>query len=421
MKKSVILCKVMLFILLGVFSFLCFSVVLLTDSLPERLFILDGSTKTLDVGIPFLYKVETDSVEVLSFKGDSLSDKLKLAPHNTGSTKLRFSLFGLIPVKDVKVTVGEERMLVPGGQSIGVMLYTDGALVVGCSDIELPDGSIANPGKDAGLQPGDIIKSLNGAEIQDSDHLTALINSIADNELTLGIERNGKPLSISIRPVEDSYDNRFRLGLWVRDSTAGVGTLTYYDPATQQFGGLGHAIVDVDTGELLSVKNGEVIFSDIIEVVKSTEGSPGSLRGVFDPSEEVFGLIDENTDYGLYGDCETDFVNNLYPNALPAASQSEVHTGPATLLCSTDDSGIHEYECEIIDVTRQLSPAQRSFIIEITDQELLSITGGIVQGMSGSPVIQDGKLIGAVTHVLVKEPTKGYGLYIDWMLDEMEN
>lgn len=381
MKKAVKICKIMSFILLSIFSFLCFSVVLLTDALPENIFMLDGSTKTLDISMPFLYDVKSDSVEVLALKGDTLSDKLEISSKNSGSAHIRFSLFGVIPVKNVKITVGEERMLVPGGQSIGVMLYTDGALVVGCSDIELADGTTVNPGKEAGLHPGDVIKSINGAEIQNAEHLTQLVNSIAYGEIVLEVERENKLIYIKIRSVEDGYDDKYRLGLWVRDSTAGVGTLTYYDPTTKKFGGLGHAIIDVDTGELLTVKNGEVIFSEIIEVVKSTEGSPGALHGVFDPTEEVFGNILKNTDYGLYGNCESSLFNELYPNALPAGTQSDVHTGSATILCSTDNSGVHEYSCKIVDVSRQFSPAQRSFIIEITDPTLLSLTGGIVQGM----------------------------------------
>ncbi len=421
MKKITKICKISLYSLLGIFSFLCFSIILLTDSLPERIFLLDGDSKTLNINLPFLYTVDSNSESVISLNGDSLSDKLEISSQKTGTAELHFDLLGLIPVKNVSVTVGEERMLVPGGQSIGVMLYTDGALIVGCSDIELSDGTFVNPGKEAGLKPGDVIKSVNGTEIQNASHLTDLINNIAYGDITLGIERDGKQMMISVQSAEDSYDDKFRLGLWVRDSTAGVGTLTYYDPVMQKFGGLGHAITDVDTGELLSVKNGEVIFSEILEVVKSSEGSPGSLRGSFDPTKEVFGDIIENTNYGLYGNCEQVLNNSIYPNMLPAGSHNDVHTGPATILCSTDSSGIHEYECEIISVARQFRPSQKSFVIEVKDEELLNITGGIVQGMSGSPVIQDGKLIGAVTHVLVNEPTRGYGLYIDWMLEEMEN
>ena len=198
-----------------------------------------------------------------------------------------------------------------------------------------------------------------------------------------------------------------------------MGTLTFYDPASKKFAGLGHAITDVDTGKLLTVKDGEIVESEILEVVKGEEGEPGELRGSFGSNDEVIGYIKKNTDYGLYGNAAGELENKLYHNAIPAAKRDEVKVGDATLLCTLDDSGVKEYSCQIVKVTPQNSPAQKSFIVKIDDEELLGITGGIVQGMSGSPVIQDGKLIGAVTHVFVNDPTQGYGIYLDWMLNEM--
>ena len=420
MKKHVKLYKAVACILLGVFSLFCFCIVAVTDTLPESIFILNGSSKALSSPFSCLYGIDYGSQGVISLSGDSLSGNINIESKGEGKTQLHVDLFGFIPLKNISVTVGDERMLVPGGQSIGVMLYTDGALIVGCSDIELSDGSTVNPGRDAGLAPGDVIKMVNGVRIQNAAHLSKIINSIAYGNIELLIERDGREHTVLVRAAEDSYDNMFRLGLWVRDSTAGVGTLTYYDPVTNMFGGLGHAITDVDTGETLSVRNGEVIFSDVIEVVKSSEGSPGALKSCFDPTREVFARIRENTQYGLYGSCEYSPENNLY-DLLPAASHNQVHTGDATILCSIDPSGVKEYSCEIISTSRQFSPAQKSFVIEVKDDTLLNATGGIVQGMSGSPVLQDGRIVGAVTHVIVNQPKTGYGLYIDWMLNEMEN
>ena len=416
MKNHVKIIKRTLCVLLGIFSLFCFCVVAVTDTLPESLFLLSGSSKTLQSPFSFLYDIDSSAQDVVSLSGDRLSDVVSIDSHGEGKAQLRVDLFGFIPLKNISVTVGDERMLVPGGQSIGVMLYTDGALIVGCSDIELKDGSSVNPGKQAGLSPGDVIKKVNGVNIENAAHLARIINSIAYGDMELEIERDGRLKSVRVKAAEDSYDDMFRLGLWVRDSTAGVGTLTYYDPATNTFGGLGHAITDVDTGETLSVKNGEVIFSDIIEVVKSSEGVPGALKSSFDPTREVFGRISKNTEFGLYGSCEYAVTNELY-DLLPASLHNEVRTGAATILCSVDPSGVKEYACEIINISRQFKPSQKSFVIEVKDDELLEVTGGIVQGMSGSPIIQDGKLVGAVTHVLVNDPTRGYGIFIENMLD----
>ena len=204
----------------------------------------------------------------------------------------------------------------------------------------------------------------------------------------------------------------------MRDSTLGVGTLTFYDPASGKFAGLGHAITDVDTGKLLTVKDGEIVKSDILEVVKGEEGEPGELRGSFGQNDEVIGTISKNTEYGLYGNTQKQMQNGIY-GALPAAKRDEVKVGEATLLCTLDDSGVKEYSCKIVKVNSQDSPEQKSFVVQIDDERLLETTGGIVQGMSGSPVIQNGKIVGAVTHVFINDPTQGYGIYLDWMLSEM--
>ncbi len=421
MKKSKLILKTVISAFLIVFSLMCISVVLITDAIPEDIFLLKGEDKTISTLFGFMYTIDSPSKSVISCTSENPQNKLKINSVNKGTCELRFNLFGFLPIKNVSVTVGDERMLVPGGQSIGVMLYTDGALIVGCSELKTQDGKTVNPAKDAGLMPGDVIKSVNGVKIKNASHLSSLINSIAYGEIALGIERGGRNLFISVHSAEDAEDDKFRLGLWVRDSTAGVGTLTFYDPATGNFGGLGHAITDQDTGKLLSVKNGEVIFSDIFEIIKSSEGSPGALKGYFDPTKEVIGKIKENTEYGLYGKSQINLKSSLYPQMLPAGKRNDVHEGDAKILCSLDSGGVHEYDCKITNITRQLIPSQKSFVVEVTDENLLNITGGIVQGMSGSPVIQDGKLIGAVTHVIISEPKKGYGLYTDWMINEMEN
>ncbi len=396
--------------------------------MPGDIFLTDGSSRVLEFDIPINVEMTSDSVDVLSFNGTSLKDTstvdlgkpIVISPKESGSTTISFNLFGVIPIKSINVTVGEEVLLYPGGQSIGVMLHTDGALVVGSSYITTSNGEKINPAETAGLMAGDVIKKVNGEVIQSADHLSELINNVSSEDIELEITRGGSLQSVTITPAKDASDGKYRLGVWVRDSTAGVGTLTFYEPATGSFAGLGHAITDTDTGELLSVKNGEIIESRIIEVVKGTQGEPGELKGVFDPMNEVIGHISKNTRFGIYGKADTDITNGVYSQPVVAASRDEVTSGPATICCAVDDRGVKEYECRIVKLQKQSVPEQKSFVIEITDAELLSMTGGIVQGMSGSPVLQNGKIVGAVTHVFVNDPSKGYGIYIDWMLNEIE-
>ncbi len=396
------------------------------SDVPGEIFLMGGNSQVLDVGYPFELKFEENeqSVSAVTLQGNSLKDQqsyslsepLVISGQNKGSCNASLTVFG-IKVKDIKITVMDEVMLIPGGQSIGVLLHTKGALVVGSMNITSETGEPVNPAKVAGLQAGDVIEKYNGTQIRNAAHLSELINH-AEGAARLSVRRGDQILEITIYPVKDAGDGLWKLGVWVRDSTLGVGTLTFYDPTSKKFAGLGHAITDVDTGKLLTVQDGEIVESEILEVVKGEEGEPGELRGSFGQGDEVIGHITKNTDYGLYGDAAVNMENAVY-GALPAAKRSEVKVGRATLLCTLDDSGVQEYSCKIVKVNPQNAPAQKSFVVQIDDERLLGTTGGIVQGMSGSPIIQDGKLIGAVTHVFVNDPTQGYGIYLDWMLNEM--
>lgn len=396
------------------------------SSLPEEIYLVNGNTQVLDLELPFSVRLSSDeAVDVVKFNGNSLKDQdtynldepITISTEQTGTAEVTVDLLGLIPVKTVKVTVDEERSLVPGGESIGVMLYTKGALVVGTMDMVNEAGEQVGPAKDAGIVPGDVIETVEGQEVADADSLAKMVNSASGEQITLGIRRDDQLMEVTVTPERDAEDGKVKLGVWVRDSTAGVGTLTFYDPSTGKIAGLGHSISDIDTGSALTVKDGEIIFSDIIEIVKGEAGEPGALKGTFETGEEVIGNIEKNTDFGIFGTFEGDA--GVMGESIPAASRDEVHTGDAELLCTLDDEGVKSYHCTITKVTPQSSPDTKSFVIKIDDEELLSKTNGIVQGMSGSPVLQDGKLIGAVTHVFVDDPTQGYGIYIDWMLNEI--
>jgi len=396
--------------------------------LPSSIFLSGDASQTLKFHIPLNSKVSTDAVGVLRVNGEMLGthdaiyplgDDIVLSAETDGTAEVHFNVLG-ITIKTIKVTVGQDKRLIPGGQSIGVMLYTNGALVVGASDIVTNSGQSVNPAKDAGLRSGDVIEKVNGQGVENASQLSELINQDSSDTIELTVRRENEEQKIKITPVLDSTDQVYKLGVWVRDSTAGVGTMTFYDPQTKRYAGLGHAITDADTGKQLSIREGEIIESKIIEVVKGVQGTPGELRGYFNPMSELLGTIRKNTSFGIYGETKKEMSGALYPQGLPVGARDLVELGEASILCTLDDSGVREYRVKIIKLNRQESAQQKSFIVEVTDPALLAKTGGIVQGMSGSPVIQNGKLIGAVTHVFVNDPTRGYGLYIDWMLNEIQ-
>lgn len=396
--------------------------------LPDEIYLIGNHSRTLDVGLPMSMTLkdvlnEKNNPEI-TVNGTLVSEELNLgsaleiASSEEGSAEVQLKLFGVIPIKDIRITSVEKKVLIPGGQSIGVMLHTRGALVVGLMDISRENGEKCNPAKKAGLQTGDIILEYDGIEIENAAHLSQLVGEYGEKKVSLVILRDQIRLELQIQPEMDIQTKSYKLGAWLRDSTVGVGTLTFYDPESGHLAGLGHAITDFDTGEILTVKDGTIVESQIIDVVKGEAGTPGELKGSFTDDAKALGSIERNTEYGIYGNAETELHNVLY-TYLEAADRSEVELGKATLLCTVDGNGVKEYSCQIIKVYDQGTQSQRSFIIEIDDAALLEKTGGIVQGMSGSPIIQNGKLIGAVTHVFIDNPKRGYGVYVDWMLQDM--
>lgn len=321
-----------------------------------------------------------------------------------------------VPLRRVAVSVSEERYVVPGGHSIGVALRTRGVLVVGVSDIAAEGGAVC-PARAADLRAGETIVGVGGAQVNSVDEFVERISMNAGAPIELEISGESGLRTATVEPVLDPHDGCYRLGAWVRDSTAGVGTLSFYDPSTHRYGALGHAICDVDTGDIMTVSDGEILKSDVVSIREGAKGSPGELRGAFIEKAERLGSISDNLKCGIYGSMYGDVLNPLYPNGIAVSNRTLVHTGQAQLLTTLDAGGIRAYDCEITQVFRQDAPSTRSMVLRITDPELIALTGGIVQGMSGSPLIQDGMLIGAVTHVFINDPAQGYGIYIDWMMD----
>nr|WP_303269055.1 SpoIVB peptidase [uncultured Clostridium sp.] len=304
----------------------------------------------------------------------------------------------------------------PGGISIGVKINNKGALVVGYSDISTYDGLSESPGKIAGIELGDIIEEVNGENIETCSDLISKVKSCRNDELTVKILRGNSEITKKVPLIKE--DNEYKIGLWVRDSTAGIGTLTFYDKDSKTFGALGHPITDGDTNVSFNIKSGTLLRSSILSIKKGERGNPGEIKGLFINENESIGTIEKNTSSGIYGDGLTELINPNFNKAMTVAYRDEIKEGHAQIITTVEDDGAKAYDIEILKLLPQDEPGSKSMIIKIVDPVLLEKTGGIVQGMSGSPIIQNGKIIGAVTHVLINKPDVGYGIYIEWMLQD---
>ncbi len=325
-------------------------------------------------------------------------------------------LFGLIPVKDVTVSVEPELTLSPGGDAVGIKLFTKGLICVGTQKITDTQGKEHNPGQKYDIKSGDIIISANGEILHTIERLSDIVSKSQGRLIELVVSQNGKEAKKSVLPI--NTDDGYKLGLWVRDSTAGIGTITFTDNDSGTFAALGHPITDVDTGKLMPVDKGSITPAEIVGVKKGGRGTPGELYGTFSGNGNESGVITQNTQQGIYGR----LIPGKYTaksGQIPIGTKSQVTTGEAYILSTVNGRQPERFSVEIQRVMRY-SPDDKNMIIKITDKRLLDITGGIVQGMSGSPIVQNGKLIGAVTHVFVNDPTRGYGIFIENMLAETE-
>lgn len=307
-----------------------------------------------------------------------------------------------------------------GGMPIGMTIKSQGVIIIGVTNIATEQGQVS-PSKAAGLEPGDILTEIAGETIENVVSLDKIINKQenAGQKLVLKYTRNNKPRSTQITPACDIASGRYKLGLWIRDSAAGIGTITFIKETKTgfKFGALGHPICDPDTFTTVPVKSGDVYKCSIIGVKKSQKGAPGEIKGVFLKDSKKLGDIQKNNKFGVFGTMEDKMANPLYPEPIEIGKRREVKPGKAKII-TTVDSEIKEYDIEIIKTNYQKTSEEKSMVIRVVDSDLIKKTGGIVQGMSGSPIIQNGKLIGAVTHVFINDPTKGFGVYLDWMINE---
>lgn len=303
-----------------------------------------------------------------------------------------------------------------GGFPLGFTLECEGVLIVAIGRVETENGEVF-PAKGKDVKEGDVLLSVDGEVVKSATHLHSLLNDKNDNQSVDIVLKRGKNfISETITPALEVSSNMKRLGFWIRDNAAGVGTLTYVRADNNRFGALGHSVQDIDTGKVLPISGGDIYKCSIVGYNKGTRGNPGELRGLFLRTGKKIGTLDNNNENGVYGKMGDEFVNNL-GSPVSVGFRDGVKTGKAKILCTIDGTIPKEYDIEIVKLSHQSKNDKKSMVLKVTDKELISKTGGIVQGMSGSPIIQNGKLVGAVTHVFVNDPTKGFGVFIDLMID----
>lgn len=340
-------------------------------------------------------------------------NKVSFVNKSKGSREtIKLKLFNIIPIKTTHVKVIEQPNLVAGGTPFGIKLFTRGVMVVDINDVQ-SDKGIVNPAKLAGIVKGDVVLSIDSIEIISNEQVAQIIENCNGRSLPVTLKRDSKTIKTMITPVVSSIDGKFKSGIWVRDSSAGIGTVTYYMQDDLSFAGLGHGICDVDTGKIMPLNSGDVCEVSINSVSKGKAGTPGELRGSF-ASNESIGTLKLNNEAGIFG-VLMEAPNNF--NNIKLRLKQNIKEGQAKIICTLDSSGPKEYSINIDKIDLNPRTMTKNMMITVTDSELLSKTGGIVQGMSGSPILQDGELVGAVTHVFVNNPQKGYGIFAENMLN----
>ena len=393
-------------------------------SVPDRLSIVEDETEELHFNIPLQATIHSESAEVvLSDASNIPARELHLSPNqpfflysqNQGKYELALKLFGWIEWKTIEVDVVDSRYVVPCGVPVGIYLKSDGILVIGTGELSAADGTTKEPAAGV-LRTGDYIQAINGHPLKDKETLITEVNAIQEGEARLTVRRDGSPIEVSLHPVSTS-DGSYKLGAWVRDDTQGIGTMTYMD-VQGNFGALGHGISDSDTGDVVEIEHGALYETSIVGIEKGTLGTPGVMSGViyYGPGTRL-GEITSNTDVGIFGTAAGTLAERMSGESIPVAHRQEVTKGEAVLRSSISGE-IRDYKIEILKVDPSSSHRNKGIVIRVVDEELLKLTGGIVQGMSGSPIIQNGKLAGAVTHVFIQDSTRGYGVFAETMVEE---
>ncbi len=400
-------------------------------SMPGELTLVKGKEYVYNFNMPFIVKVTIDGENAINIanglnQSNSITSILNLTSPVTlksvqnGNHRINLRVFGLLPLQSINVSVVDNRTITACGNTIGVKLKIDGIMVIGMSDVETEGNKRILPVKDAGIKPGDLITEINGEVPSGTDDLIEMVQESKGNSIKIKFRNASGSHYAEVTPVKGIDDNKYHIGLWVRENTAGIGTLTFYDHETGYFGALGHGITDIDTGSLMPVRSGEIIESSILAVKKSKQGYPGELKGMLLDETYSLGELLENTPHGIFGVLYPGSSDKLGGRSYPIGVKADAKPGPASIMANVSGNTTKEYSIEITRILQQDSGGTKGMVIKITDPYLLDLTGGIVQGMSGSPIIQNGRIIGAVTHVLINDPTRGYGIFIENMIKHLE-
>ena len=378
--------------------FIIFSVIYVGErNIPDNITVIENEEFNISDALGVnLYSIEESQTDMVM--------KSSANPHKT-----QVKLLNIIPVKNTTINNVNRQYVVPGGELFGIKLYTDGVIIVDFEEIETENGMVC-PAEISNLKTGDIIKAINGISVTSSSQFSALLQESKGETVKLTISRNNKIKEIKFQTVLEKESNKYRAGLWVRDSTAGLGTVTFYNKNNSTFAGLGHPIYDIDTNEIMPMKSGTMSEVKLSGLNRSTFGNVGELCGILTGKEN--GKLCLNDDTGIYGYSATNKIKEI-----PVAVKTEVKEGKANIICTVSNSAPQIYEIEIIKIYSNAATVNKDMVIKITDEELLEKTGGIVQGMSGSPIIQNGMLVGAITHVFVNNPKQGYAIFAERMSD----
>lgn len=390
--------KKLRYLLIIFFVLFIYSYIVNISNLKSNIILLEGEKYTFNT-CPFIKVFETASASY----------------NSENKYQIELNLFGKVNLKTISVTEIKNLEVIPSGEVIGLKLYTNGVLIVGMSEIDDIQNNKVKPYENSEIKEGDTIIQIEDEEIDSVKTLKSAVNKSDGKEIKLTLVRDGVTLTSNIVPAKVS-NSEYKLGLWVRDAATGVGTLTYYNPSNNQFGALGHGISDSDTGKMIDIESGELVTSKIVSITKGISGTAGEIRGTI-LNQPTIGTVRKNTNFGIFGSLNN--LNNLkidYSKKMEVALRNEIQEGDASIYCNVDEDGVKEYNIKIEKIYYDNNYDNKSFLIKVTDEKLLNKTGGIIRGLSGVPIIQNNKFIGAVTNVLLAKPEIGYGIFADLMI-----
>jgi len=370
---------------------------------------------------------------IITFENDSLSSIPKWGQNSTVSTAAESApgtdsveqaivhKQGNIPVKKTDLSVLKDKKVIPGGQSIGVQLHTLGVLVVGHHLVNSQEKSVS-PGEEADIQVGDVILEMDGTKINKMKDVKPIVHQAGEKQegINIKLKRGTKTVETVLQPALNKNNRDFQIGLYIRDAASGIGTISFYEEETGKYGALGHTISDSDTKKPIELHKGKLVRSNVTAIEKGNDGIPGEKQAKFSMQDKQLGSITKNSPYGIFGKLKTKELDKNHAKPMSIGLSHEVEKGPAEIWTVLKDEKVEKFDIEIVNTIPQKTPATKGMVIKVTDDKLLETTGGIVQGMSGSPIIQSDKIVGAVTHVFVNDPSSGYGVHIEWMLEEAD-